>query len=92
PTTRTLEQAWVNADVSCPNAIPTMSEGSGLFYCIGQRDAEWTLEAIDWETGASAFHHLLGPDIKYNSYYAGTQVGPHDNIVTGTFLGTLDFR
>jgi len=92
PVRRDLVFAWANRLISCPNGVPSMSNGSGLMYCIGQRDAAWTLEAIDWETGASAFHVTLGRDIKYNSFWANTEIGPDRNIITGTFLGTLDIR
>ncbi|WP_420630228.1 hypothetical protein [Candidatus Leptofilum sp.] len=54
-TTQQCQQVWVNEDISIPNGIPTMSEASGLFYGIGQRDGVWGLEAVDFATGESAF-------------------------------------
>jgi len=38
-----------------PNAIPTMSYAAGLIYATGQREGQWGLEAIDFETGESVF-------------------------------------
>ncbi len=92
PNSRTLTSTWTNPDISCPNGIPSMSEATGLMYCIGQRDQVWTLEGIDWETGESAFHHLMAQEVKYNSYYAHTEIGPDKNIITGTLTGTVDLR
>jgi len=92
PDARQLTSSWANPDVSCPNSVPTMSSASGLMYCIGQRDTVWTLEAVDWETGASAFHFVLGDNFKYNSYYAGTEIGPDRNIINGAVYGVLDIR
>jgi hypothetical protein len=92
PATRELTAAWANPDISCPNGVPCMSRGSGLFYCIGQRESLWTLEAVDWATGAPAFHVLLGDEFKYNSFWAGVEIGPDRNIITGAVFGTLDIR
>ncbi len=87
PVTRQLESAWVNKDISCPNGIPTMSEASNLFYCVGQREARWNIEALDWDTGASVFHKPMSKWFWYNSFYAATQIGPFGGIWTGTVTG-----
>jgi len=55
PGTRSCEAVWANAEISIPNAVPTMSQATGLFYAIGQRDGTWGLEAVDFETGESEF-------------------------------------
>lgn len=55
PTTRECEVVWSNPEPSIPNAIPTLSERTGLIYAHGQRDGVWGLEAVDFETGASVF-------------------------------------
>jgi hypothetical protein len=55
PTTRSCISVWTNTTVSLPNAIPTMSEATGLMYALGQRDGVWGIEAIDFDTGESVF-------------------------------------
>ena len=92
PDTRQLESTWANRCVSCPNAIPSMSRASQMIYCIGARDETWTLEALDWNTGESVFFIPISKKLKYNSYYAGTQIGPNGDIVSGAFSGTMRFR
>ncbi|MCG8672643.1 MAG: hypothetical protein MI867_24790 [Pseudomonadales bacterium] len=89
PETRTLATAWVNPDISCPNGIPTMSEASNLFYCIGQRKKVWNLEALDWDTGESVFYRPMSIWPLHNSFYASTQVGPFGGIWTGTVSGAV---
>lgn len=89
PATQTLETAWINPDISCPNGIPTMSEASNLFYCIGQRDQVWNLEALDWDTGESAFYRPMSKWFWHNSFYASTQVGPFGGIWSGTVTGAI---
>ncbi len=89
PVARLLESAWVNQTVSLPNGIPSMSSTSNLLYDIGQRDSKWTLEALDWDTGESVFHHVIGPLPQYNSAYAATEIGHFGGLYTGTVLGVL---
>jgi len=88
---RQLTSQWANRSASCPNGIPTMSAATGLFYFIGQRDARWTLEALDWETGRSRFHRSLSRGVRHNSFYAATEIGPGGTILTGTYGGVLRF-
>ncbi len=89
PETRELESAWVNPDISCPNGIPTMSEASNLFYCIGQRGSTWNLEAMDWDTGESVFYRPMSKWFWHNSFYAATQIGPFGDVWSGTTTGAI---
>ncbi len=52
PRTRKCKVTWVNKDVSIPNAIPTISSASNMFYAIGARKGTWGLEGLDMKTGA----------------------------------------
>jgi hypothetical protein len=88
---RRLTSSWANRRISCPNGVPVMSEATGMLYCIGQRDGQWTLEALNWETGESAFHRRLSSAAKYNSFFAATQVGADGSVITGTYGGILKF-
>jgi hypothetical protein len=60
PVTRTLDQAWVNTEVASPNSVPAVSMPSDMVYTFGARDGEWTIEGLDWSTGVSTFHYVLG--------------------------------
>jgi len=53
PETRTCSTVWANATVSVPNGIPSISGASGLVYGAGQRDGQWGLEGLDFDTGES---------------------------------------
>jgi len=55
PVTRSCASTWTNTTISLPNAIPTMSESTGLMYALGQRDGVWGVEALDFDTGESVF-------------------------------------
>lgn len=98
PDTRKIRTTWVNKDISIPNGIPTMSAKSHIMYGVGKRctlggeaaplRGMWTLEALDWWTGASKFHYNIGAGPMSNSVYAATQVGPNE-IITGTAGGIV---
>ena len=91
PVSRTFDSVW-SSNISCPNGIPTMSAASGLMYCMGQRFAAWTLEALRWDDGSSAFSKFLGWRVAYNSAYAALEVGPNRELVTGALGGAIRFR
>ena len=92
PVDDTLQSAWSNTTVSCPNGIPSMSTATGLAYCWGARDSAWTLEALDWQTGATVFHRDIGVGSADNSAYAGTEIGAFGTIVSGTLGGVTALR
>jgi len=88
-----LTSAWAIPDLSCPNGIPSASAATGLMYCVGKRDETWTIEAIDWAGGASAFSIPMGTEnLHYNSSYAATEIGPDESILTGTLTGMVWVR
>ncbi|MFC2027968.1 hypothetical protein ACFLU3_04710 [Chloroflexota bacterium] len=89
PETQTMQSVWFNEELSLPNAIPTMSSATNLIYQIGQRNGVWTLEAIDWDTGESAWHYEIGDRSYHNSFFAASVVGPDESIYYGTFIGLM---
>lgn len=89
PQTRKLSSAWVNNDVSCPNAIPTASSTAGMFYCVGARDRQWTIEGLDWDNGQSRFRKYVGLLPRFNSFYAATQIAADGGIIYGSIDGVV---
>ena len=88
PQARRLEVAWVNREVSSPSCVPIASYAAGLAYLVGARDGRWTLEALDWETGASAFHYEIGGQ-RYNPLFSGTLVDEAGRVHYGTPWGRV---
>lgn len=86
--TRKLNVAWVNNDISSPSCVPIISHGSGMVYLIGARDNEWTLEAMDWKTGKSEFHYIIGGQ-RYNVFFAGTLLDEEGRVHFGTPWGRV---
>jgi hypothetical protein len=88
PRERRLEEAWVNREVSSPNCVPLVGAGSGAVYLVGARDNLWTLEALDWETGASRFHWIVGGQ-RFNSLFAGMLLDQAGRPMWGTPWGKV---
>jgi hypothetical protein len=74
PKVRQLEMRWMTplklADSICTPCV------NGLLYCIGRRGKDFTLEGINWKTGHSDFHYVLGPSFK-NFAYTNMVVAPN---------------
>jgi hypothetical protein len=80
PETRTLEHAWANNQVSSPNAVPSVSQPNDMVYTFGSRDQQWTLEGLDWSTGESKFHYVLGSS-RYNALGGTPTIDAHGRIL-----------
>ena len=91
PTARELKEAWVNTAVSSANSVPVVSTGSNLVYTVGARNNEWTLEAIDWDTGASAFHYVTG-SYRYNTLFSGLFLDQEGRIIHTTAYGIVRYQ
>jgi len=88
PMTKTLESAWVNAEISSPNCVPFVSTGSNMVYVSGARDNQWTLEGIDWSTGKSVFHYTLG-GARFNSFYSQPAIDSNGRVMVSALYGSL---
>jgi hypothetical protein len=67
PEKNELKRAWMT-DLKLVASMCSISKPNDLLYCIGKRDKNFTLEAINWNTGESAFHYVLGPSMRYFAY------------------------
>jgi len=88
PQSRSLQEAWVNKGVSSPSTVPIVGMGSNTAYLIGARDNKWTLEAMDWDTGKSKFHYVIGGQ-RYNVLFSGTLIDMDGRIHYGTPWGRV---
>lgn len=88
PQTRTLNNAWVNNDISSPSSVPIVSRLNAKVYLIGARDNQWTLEAIDWYSGKETFHYVIGGQ-RYNAFFSGTLLDEAGRIHYGSPWGRI---
>ena len=88
PQARTLNNAWVNNDISSPSSVPIVGRLNAKVYLIGARDNQWTLEAIDWRSGEEAFHYVIGGQ-RYNAFFSGTLLDETGRIHYGSPWGRV---
>ncbi len=88
PDSRSLRRAWVNRDVSSPSCVPIASYSSDRVYLIGARENRWTLEALEWLDGRSAFHSVIGGQ-RYNPLFSGTELDEAGRVHYGTPWGRV---
>jgi len=88
PATRQFERAWCNTEIASPNAVPFISLASNRVYTVGVRDRQWTLEGLDYASGRSAFHYVLG-GVRYNSSFSGVTIDADGRAMFGALFGLL---
>lgn len=76
---RVLETTW-NTQINFASSICAISGANNTLYCWGNRNREWTMEAVDWDTGQSRFHYILGPSHKYNVFGTPITIAPDGSI------------
>ena len=79
PDIRKLETSW-NTQTNFASSICAISGPSNTIYCWGNRNREWTLEAVNWDTGESRFHYVLGKSHKYNVFGTPITIAPNGAI------------
>ena len=88
PADRRLYSAWANKNVSSPNGVPWMSRGSNQVYFIGARNNRWTMEALDWTSGAATFHWTIGGQA-WNSTFSGIVLDEAGRVTYGAMWGRV---
>jgi len=88
PEARELKEAWADPELSSPNSVPYISRDSNMVYTVGARDGLWTLEGVDFSTGASSFHYVVG-GARYNSLFSGVHLDQEGRIIYGNPFGKL---
>ncbi len=88
PDAREFRNAWVNREVSSPSCMPVVSYVDDRVFVIGARENRWTLEAIDWSDGRSAYHTVIGGQ-RYNPLFAGVLLDEEARVHYGTPWGRV---
>jgi hypothetical protein len=82
---------WTSRETS-PSTVPKMSLKSGLIYIYtkpkGLPDA-WYLTAVDFWTGKTVWHRLIGTGTLFNVHYAGLTISPKGVLYSGVLGGTI---
>lgn len=94
---RTLNRKWYTTKVSCPSSIPSLSVPSNTAYCVGAYNGQWTVEGLDWTTGAHKFRKNIGSSVtlplgenaKYNNFYSSTELAHDGGMIYGSLSGVV---
>ena len=92
PRTRTCRSVWANTEVSIPNGVPYLSQGSRLLYGIAARDGENGLIGLDMDTGEERLFVSSGPEPTQNAFYSALNIARDGSAWTGGFLGFTKFE
>lgn len=92
PRTRTCRSVWANKEVSIPNGVPYLSQGSRLLYGIAARDGENGLVGLDMDTGEERLFVSSGPEPSQNAFFSAVNIAPDGSAWTGGFFGFTKFE
>jgi hypothetical protein len=59
---------------------------------LGEDENTWTLEAVSWDTGASAWFLPIGDLGRHNSAFAAVEIVEDRMVYYGTFFGLQRIR
>jgi hypothetical protein len=83
--TNQLVLDW-STDLSAYREICTVSV-EDIVYCLGRRDGQWTVEGINWNSGAADFHLVIGNSQRFNSGGGGMRLTPDGLLEYPSGLG-----
>jgi hypothetical protein len=61
-------------------------------HTVGLQDGKWTMQTLDWNTGATRAVYTLGPSERYNPIMLALQVLPGGDPIFAAFGGVLHLR
>jgi hypothetical protein len=91
PEAQALKEAWTNTETSSANGVPLISNGSNMVYTLGAHDGKWTMDAVDWTTGESAFHYTVGSS-RYNTQFAAVLMDQEGRLLHTTLHGLVRYE
>ncbi len=91
PAARELREAWVNKEISSANSVPIVSAAANKVYTVGAREGKWTLEALDWTSGQSAFYYETGSS-RFNTLFSGVMLDQEGRAMHTTFHGIVRYE
>jgi hypothetical protein len=88
---RGCRTVWTSPEIS-PSTVPKMSLATGLIYLYTKPKGlpdRWYLTAVDFRTGKTLWHRLIGTGLLYNVHYAGLVISPTGVLYSGVLGGTI---
>jgi hypothetical protein len=89
---RRFEVGWIRPDVSSPNSTPVVATQNRQLHVVGIKDAEWAMEVLDWDSGATKRLYRLGKSERFNPIMLALQILPNGDPVYASFAGILHLK
>jgi len=89
---REWKVAWTRPDVSSPNSTPVVTTLNRQLHTVGLKDGQWTMQTLDWDTGATRAVYTLGTSERYNPIMLALQVLPNGDPIFAAFAGVMHLR
>ena len=78
-------------ETSSANSVPIVSLASDKAYTVGARGGKWTIEALDWTSGQSAFYYETGSS-RFNTLFSGLTLDQEGRIMHTTTHGIVRYE
>jgi hypothetical protein len=92
PKRRRFGTAWSRPELSQPSSTPAISAENRLLIGTTVHEGEWTLETLDWDTGATRAVYTLGGSQRFNPIQLSMQLMRNGDPIYSTFGGVLHLK
>ncbi len=84
--------SWVRPELSNPNVTPAIAIENRQLHAVTVHDGAWSLETLDWDTGATRAIYTLGPSQRFNPIELSLQLMANGDLIYSTFGGVLHLK
>lgn len=92
PEHRRFETAWARPELSMPSSTPLIAAHSRQLLGVTVHDGAWSLESLDWDTGATRAVYTLGTSQRFNPIQLSMQILGNGDPIYSTFAGVLHLK
>ncbi len=89
PEQQRFATAWVRAELSIPSSTPLIAAESRQLLGVTVHGGVWSLESLDWDTGATRAVYTLGASQRFNPIQLSMQILGNGDPIYSTFGGVL---
>ena len=92
PERRRFETAWVRPELSIPSSTPVVAAEGRQLLGVTVHDGVWSLESLDWDSGATRALYTLGPSQRFNPIQLSMQLMGNGDPIFSSFGGVLHLK
>jgi len=92
PERRRFETVWVRPELSIPSSTPVVAAEGRQLLGVTVHDGVWSLESLDWDTGATRALYTLGSSQRFNPIQLSMQLMGNSDPIFSSFGGVLHLK